>query len=766
MLDPIGSFERMRDYFVSYLDTAFKIRRRDVADARRTLLATAGRMCAEPFIEPVLRYQSAERPLETLIDDPRALSHFSREGRLAFVELVASGLFDGVPGMPGAGPRRVPEHRPYLHQFEMLERGVGAGTPGIVTSGTGSGKTESFLLPILAREVEEPILDQTRDWLRDDPDAYFYLVIDELHLVRGSSGSEVAGLLRMLVNRLGLDQPETRHKLRVLASSASLPVTGDQAAASLRYLWDFFGELGTFAAGANGATDPDFWRECVVQGEPVLPPTLGETIDPAPFRALIDQALGGAIGAVLRAPTLDALTAPVTAALNAIAPGEQPATTPERIRALAEAAAARLVSAAHGEDGLRSRSLTHLSRAVFGADDPRAVRGLLFARGLGDALSTLASDGPRVDQTTPSFRVHLFFRALEGLFAALEGTETGQPDIASLSIERGSGLARAGAGAEEALARRMVELLYCEACGELMIGGMRSNTDPGRPIELLPTTQKLESLPFAAAGTEFEDLSYDDYAIFWPTARQQAEPPEVTGRKDRSQPSWVSARFDPFGARVLPPTAEASETDLPGLLYRRGTAPADKDARDRGPADRGSASPVACPCCGTSYLLRRKGRSSPIRNFRTGFAKTSQLLASELFELLHAGGLDSPKAIVFSDSRQDAARSAVELEANHHRALIRDMTVRLLRERVDHSYRAGEVEGLRAALEEAIAARRWADADRLERELAAAARADGAADRVAGPSWHASQRRDRHRRRTLVDPVREVRRTGRLGAPN
>ena len=157
MLDPIGSFERMRDYFVSYLDTAFKIRRRDVADARRTLLATAGRMCAEPFIEPVLRYQSAERPLESLIDEPRALSHFSREGRLAFVELVASGLFDGVPGMLGDGPRRVPEHRPYLHQFEMLERGVGSGTPGIVTSGTGSGKTESFLLPFLEGVAEEAV---------------------------------------------------------------------------------------------------------------------------------------------------------------------------------------------------------------------------------------------------------------------------------------------------------------------------------------------------------------------------------------------------------------------------------------------------------------------------------------------------------------------------------------------------------------------------------------------------------------------------------
>ena len=911
MLDPIGSFERMRDYFVSYLDTAFKIRRQDVAEARRQLLATAGRMCAEPFIEPVLRYRSAEKPLENVIDEPGALRDFSRAGRMAFVELVASGLFDGVATTQGAEPRRVPEHRPYLHQFEMLERGVRPGAPGIVTSGTGSGKTESFLLPILAqiseeavrwpaptselgqedwwsddddfrparsrehpdrpkavralilypmnalvedqltrlrkaldsdeartvcderfngnriffgrynsatpptgfethpvrsdkktlgkreraveqtrahlrdlaesqrlaadydrsiaesrgrevidetrflfasvdgaelntrwdmqatppdvlvtnssmlnamlaREVEEPILDQTRDWLRDDPDAYFYLVIDELHLVRGSSGSEVAGLLRMLVNRLGLDQPETRHKLRVLASSASLPVTGEQAAASLRYLWDFFGELGTFALGSNGAADPDFWRACVVQGEPVMPPVLTETIDPAPFRILIERALDGGTGAVLVAPDPITLSGAINDALVAIAPGTTTSNPIDAIRALAEAAAARLVAASRDEDGLRSRSLTHLSRALFGVEDALAVRGLLFARGLGDALATLAPEGPRVNATAPSFRVHLFFRALEGLFGALVETETGQPMFENLSIERGSGLALPADDAEDALARRMVELLYCEACGELMIGGMRSNTDPARPIELLPTTQKLEALPFATAGTEFEDLSYEDYAIFWPTNRDRAEPPEVTGRKDRSQPAWVQARFDPFGARVLRPDDEVTATDLPGLLYRRRSETADKDARDRGPADRGSASPFACPCCGTSYLLRKKGRSSPIRNFRTGFAKTSQLLASELFELLHAGGLQSPKAIVFSDSRQDAARSAVELEANHHRALIRDMTVRLLRERVDTEYRAAEIEALRAELEGAISNRRWADADRIERAINAA----------------------------------------------
>ena len=39
----------------------------------------------------------------------------------------------------------------------MLERGIEPGQPGIVTSGTGSGKTESFMLPILAAMSNEAV---------------------------------------------------------------------------------------------------------------------------------------------------------------------------------------------------------------------------------------------------------------------------------------------------------------------------------------------------------------------------------------------------------------------------------------------------------------------------------------------------------------------------------------------------------------------------------------------------------------------------------
>jgi len=76
------------------------------------------------------------------------------------------------------------------------------------------------------------------------PARTFILVLDELHLQRGSAGTEVAYLLRLLLTTLGLTQPAHRHKLRILSSSASLPLDGDSRNDSVSYLWDMFGSAG------------------------------------------------------------------------------------------------------------------------------------------------------------------------------------------------------------------------------------------------------------------------------------------------------------------------------------------------------------------------------------------------------------------------------------------------------------------------------------------------------------------------------------------
>jgi len=75
----------------------------------------------------------------------------------------------------------------------------------------------SMLEYMLMRPMERGIFDQTRRWLRDHKDERLLLVVDEAHLYRGTSGAEVALLLRRLRQRLGIG-PE---RLQVIVTSAS-----------------------------------------------------------------------------------------------------------------------------------------------------------------------------------------------------------------------------------------------------------------------------------------------------------------------------------------------------------------------------------------------------------------------------------------------------------------------------------------------------------------------------------------------------------------
>ncbi len=94
----------------------------------------------------------------------------------------------------------------------------------------------SMLNVMLMRSLEEPIWEQTRQWLADDPSHAFTLVIDELHQQRGTAGSEVALLLRNLLQRLGLEPDSSQ--LRCIGTSASLD---DDPASSAEYLEQVFG---------------------------------------------------------------------------------------------------------------------------------------------------------------------------------------------------------------------------------------------------------------------------------------------------------------------------------------------------------------------------------------------------------------------------------------------------------------------------------------------------------------------------------------------
>ena len=75
----------------------------------------------------------------------------------------------------------------------------------------------SMLEYMLMRPIERPIFDQTRQWLETNPDEKLLLVVDEAHLYRGAAGAEVGLLLRRLRARLGVS-PE---RIQVICTSAS-----------------------------------------------------------------------------------------------------------------------------------------------------------------------------------------------------------------------------------------------------------------------------------------------------------------------------------------------------------------------------------------------------------------------------------------------------------------------------------------------------------------------------------------------------------------
>ena len=858
MLDPIGGFSRIKDFFISYVETNFRISDPTVAAARRDLLEAPGTFTTDPFLEPVLRYTSSDTTIEELaMLENGPLEPLSPEGRRAFAELALSGLFDGrsVDGEI----RRRSEYPPYQHQVQTLIRGIRPGKPAIVTSGTGSGKTESFMLPMLAaisdeavkwpqpdgnylvdqwwkknetdwramrtgekrpaavralvlypmnalvedqmvrlrktldsddartvmdqrfsgnrvffgqytsavpvtghekhprldkdpdekkrrkrrleklrtalrrsddnqtaarehdahknpsentrfifpsmdggemlsrwdmqdappdilitnasmlgamlsREVEDPIFQRTREWLTGNEDAYFYLVFDELHLVRGSAGTEVAFLTKTLIDRLGLADPKHRHKLRILASSASMPMEGPDGHRSRQYLRDMFAPYGTSTGPGDPGTDStDFWSECVIKGEPNIPAWERGLIDPAPFESLFKAALDSRDDFIPQLKRSAVLIAAVDAAAAALAVGG--ATEEERVRNLAEAAAAALTGACRDSDGVRATAVSDLGARIFregSTDRTAALRGLTLARALPESKVW----NVRVEPTTPAFRVHTFIRNIEGLFGAPRPAREGAI-FDNLTTERG--LSHAPSADGEKRGRRLFELLYCEACGDLLIGGQRGERKlNANSTEMLPSSGNLENLPERAASEYYDQMTFEEFAVFWPRRRQPMRP-------DRDYDHWQLAHLDPHSG-VVTCGSDVPDGHVGGYLYfQNDEAVSGQGNRAKsGPKRSKTAQPFCCPKCGIDYSRRPASNRlrSPIRAFRTGVSKASQLVATELFELLHAVGAE-PKGICFSDSRQDAANQALAIETMHLRDLRREVLVAAARARIE-----------------------------------------------------------------------------------
>lgn len=106
----------------------------------------------------------------------------------------------------------------------------------------------SMLEYMLLRPRESTIWNNTKQWLDSDKSNKLLFVIDEAHMYRGSSGGEVALLIRRLFYKLGIN----RDRVQFILTTASMPSGSDD------YVCDFFRDL------TGAVQDSDF---CYLAGD-------------------------------------------------------------------------------------------------------------------------------------------------------------------------------------------------------------------------------------------------------------------------------------------------------------------------------------------------------------------------------------------------------------------------------------------------------------------------------------------------------------------
>ena len=72
---------------------------------------------------------------------------------------------------------------------------------------------------MLMRPIEQNIWDKTKEYLQANDKNKLLFVIDEAHMYRGSSGGEVAMLIRRLLHKLDIP----RSKVQFILTTASMP---------------------------------------------------------------------------------------------------------------------------------------------------------------------------------------------------------------------------------------------------------------------------------------------------------------------------------------------------------------------------------------------------------------------------------------------------------------------------------------------------------------------------------------------------------------
>jgi ATP-dependent helicase YprA (DUF1998 family) len=471
----------------------------------------------------------------------------------------------------------------------------------------------SMLEYMMMRPIERSIFDATREWLVACPDEKFLVVLDEAHLYRGAQGAEVGLLMRRLRERLGIPA----ERFQVICATASFSEKGKQKA-------------GEFGAQLSGVPAESFKP---ITGSYLLrsPASIGMLADANALAALdLDQFYSAdpavqmaAVAPFLTARGVDA-SGDVDAALYKALGGYEPFN--------------RLVN----ETMTAAISLAELPGVVFDKAVPSAVAA--------KATSVLLALGSRAREKAGEAsllpcRIHSFFRGLPGLWVCMDKdcpeAEPGEDRPAGKLFAQPHERCDCGAP--------VLEYFTCRHCGTSYARAYTNDVTNPRYL------WAKEGERITTAAGELQALHPLDLLLEEPPSEDRGRARDydlVTG-----QINFDEALSEKRRTVFIPPPKQPQP---PGQAPSRGAKP-------------GQFAP--CACC---EQMAGYGQSS-VQDHQTKGDQPFQALLGSQLRIQPPGPqkqtafapLRGRKVLIFSDSRQVAARLAGTLQSYSLRDAVR-----------------------------------------------------------------------------------------------
>ncbi len=438
----------------------------------------------------------------------------------------------------------------------------------------------SMLNVMMMRSDENNIFESTKEWLEESENNIFHLVIDELHSYRGTSGTEVAYLLRLLLNRLGL-KPNSK-QLQFLCSSASMQESE---------------RVNKFIAGFFGLTDIEIDEK---------------------FSIIKDEN----INEVKEIPTV--LNANDFLKINEYSKDE--------------------IQSIFQQHNLLNTLRFYLKKPK----EANEVANLIFPkntneeaiRAFENILYVLTALKDEKENTLQPLRAHLFFRNVDGLWACsnpccsevdndfkFEGRNIGK------LYKRPQTKCQCGSV--------ILELLNCRQCGEIYLNSWIRKENQ----ETKSTFQMLQNF----------SIDKDKYVnrVIFNNVKNKISIEDLENNKDFE--TWKFINIDYQNSEYL-----SERLDNNALVFR-------PDSSYK------SQYPNICVCCGAKLRDDKVDENSltPIHRHYTGVQKVNQLMADILVRTLAEKDEKNAKLVLFSDSRQAAAKLSAGIEMDHYKDMVR-----------------------------------------------------------------------------------------------